>query len=308
MKQVIQQLPIFIINLPEAVKRQAFMQKQLMQHKLKGEFFKASRGKDLTRDFLSKFQIEKGTNLSNRKLSQGELGCVFSHYFLLKKIVEEKIPAVLVLEDDAILTKESTLLINNFQTLPQGWDLLNIGHRSASLLGEPFIGKKTYPLSLRYREKVTFDGVTIHLAPLTHLTYGTYAYIVTKEGAEHLLQVIEQQPILPLDHFLDANKEYLRYYGTSPSLVNHLDVYLDDNDIEQHIMSGRTNNMNTPLISNLEKLSQYSGLKKIKFMFYMNLALKDHFLSYPYNKARYLWGSFLKTKILISRPVMREES
>lgn len=303
-KSTQQQLPIFIIHLPDAKKREQFMEQQLHEHKLKGEFFNACRGEELSQKFLSKFQIKEGEDLIHRKLMGGELGCFFSNYFLLKKIVAENIPMALVLEDDAVISDEAALLINNPADLPKEWDLLNMGYRPAEMAGQPFIGKETHPLSLRCRGKFMINDKTIRLAPLAQLVYGSYAYLVTSEGAKHLLKAIDSRPIVPFDNFLYTNREYIRYYGTSPCLMSH--SHLEGSVLEQYLTKERGS------LPKVDRSSYEPLVNKLEQIAHINLgALYKPWSRYKpllsaYNKARYLRGSFLKTKKLLSKPVMRK--
>lgn len=297
-----QQIPIFIINLPEAVKRRAFMQQQLQEHKLQGEFFKASRGEDLSAEFLAKFKIPQGESVLERTLAKSELGCIFSHYFLLQKIIAEEIPAAVILEDDAKITPESVTLINNLQQIISkpnlaDWDLLHFGYWNKLETGSPFIGKAIYPASVWHNQRVILDGLNIRIGPFIDEPEGTHGYVVTLTGAKHLLSVIEQQPILPFDVFLYKYRGLLRYFATSPFLMRQS----GNQSIEQHIQLGRESEW-----GKVDPHKNAHGLNKIKLYIHKVFGDEEHPLYRFYMLIKRLKRSILKTKRVFARPVMRK--
>ncbi len=292
------QPPIFIINLPQGIKRRAILQQQLLQHKLNATFFAATDGALLTPEFWADFNIAQGEKLMSRNLAAGELGCIFSHYFLLKKIVQESIPLAVILEDDAEITEDLTCLINNLHQVPSGWDLLGIGYWNKFSTGKPFVGRKIYPLSIWHRSKVKspeLNRLNISVGALIVEVEGTHAYAVTTAGARNLLQVIEQQPILPFDIFLHKNKSLLRHFAITPPLC----WQNSSPGIEQHITTTR------------ERTTRKSvrvppqGLEKIKAMLSF-LESKEHPLNGFYYALRNLRSSIIKTKKVLMPPVMRK--
>lgn len=295
------QLPIFIINLPEGVKRRAFMQEQMKEHNLKAEFFKATKGEDLSSEFLSKFKVQQGGKLLGRDLAKSELGCIFSHYFLLKQIVAEKLPMAVILEDDAKITPKSVTLINNLASVvgnPESanWDLLHFGYWSRVKSGAPFIGKKIYPLSIWQNKKLNFDGLSIYIGPLIDEAEGTHAYVVTLQGARNLLEAIERLPILPFDFFLYKNREHLSYFVTTPALMQQS----GNKNIEQHINIERE--------SERGKFDPYKSANKIdktKLYIHKIFDKQGHPLYRLYLGLKYLKRSLIKTTKVISRPITR---
>ena len=292
------QPPVFIINLPQGTKRRALLQPQLLQHKLNATFFTATDRASLMPEFLANFKIAQGEQLLFRKLAIGELGCIFSHYSLLKKIVQESIPLTVILEDDVAITEDLTCLINNLHQVPSGWDLLRIGYWNKYIPGNSFVGKKIYPLGIWHSSKVKsheLKGLNIYVGPLIDEVEGTHAYAVTTEGAQNLLQVIEQQPILPFDIFLNNNKSLLRHYGIAPSLCRQN----NSQDIEQHITQERSREFDTSAPAPLR------GLEKTRAMFSF-LESKEHPLYGFYHTIRNLRRSIIKTKKILMPPVMRK--
>lgn len=89
----------------------------------------------------------------NRRPLGGELGCVASHLNCLKYMIENDIPEMLVLEDDAILVENFLNILNNcYNDLPKDYDFLTnieelvigdhcINTTEPILIGSQFISK-----------------------------------------------------------------------------------------------------------------------------------------------------------------------
>ena len=204
----------------------------------------------------------------------------------------------MILEDDAEITEDLTCLINNLHQVPSGWDLLSIGYWDMYSTGKPFVGRKIYPLSIWHRSKVKspeLNRLNISVAPLIDEVEGTHAYAVTTAGARNLLQVIEQQPILPFDIFLHKNKSLLRHFGVTPCLC----WQNRSPGIEQHITTTRerVKRKNAPAAP--------QGLDKIIAMLSF-LESKEHPLNGFYYALRYLRCSIINTKKVLMPPVMRK--
>jgi glycosyl transferase family 25 len=94
-------MKIFIINLAEDVERRNFIRRQLEDFGLEYAFFPAIRGASLTPQERKIFYDRKKALLyRSRDLTNTDIGCSLSHVMIYRKMVQEKIPLALVLEDD----------------------------------------------------------------------------------------------------------------------------------------------------------------------------------------------------------------
>lgn len=284
-KPAAQQLPIYILNLPEGVKRRAFMQKQLQEHKLKAEFFKATKGEDLSPEFISKFKLKKFMYKS-----KGDLGCTFSHYFLLKKIIQEKIPMAMVFEDDAIIDERVTEVIRNVGKIPIGWDVLMLGYTQIKYLGATF---GIYPLSIWHNKKINFTGFQVRYGCLIDSVWGAHAFLITYEGARKVAKFMERAEIIPYDVFLQTKDGPFKLYGLAPSLSQQLYAYGDV--IESHSAQYR------PISS------PKSFTNKIKAILYNSLGNKESPFHRLFHTARYLRLSIIKLIRIFRIPVIRKD-
>ncbi len=232
-----QQIPVLVISLAQASKRRKFMREQMERQKIDYEFFDAVDGDKLSHAYISKFKIKEGEQYIRRSLSQGEIGCVFSHLHVYEKMLAENIEKLIVLEDDAKLNDDFIALINNLSSSPLQWDLAYIGY-SSDLKTPPFFGKNIYPLSL-WESRVlpipaSATSTKYRIGPYLLNLWGTYAYAITKKGAEQLISKIKSAPLLPADDRLVISGIKQRF-AIAPITVKHW----EGDGIEQHITPDR---------------------------------------------------------------------
>ena len=232
-----QQISVLVISLAQASKRRKFIREQMAKLKIDYAFFDAVDGNKLSHVYVNRFKIKKGEQCLGRPLSKGELGCTFSHLHVYKKMLTENIERLVVLEDDIIINNDFAVLLNNLNYASMQWDLLHLGY-SITLEGTPFFGKNIYPLSL-WKNRILPIPPSVTSAkyrigtPIVSLS-GSYAYAITKKGAEQLIQQIKNNPVIPSDVRLEINSIKQRF-AITPIPVKQL----DGDSIEQHIIPGR---------------------------------------------------------------------
>ncbi|WP_213217694.1 glycosyltransferase family 25 protein [Roseibium polysiphoniae] len=111
---------------------------------------------------------------SGYELSKGELACYSSHYAVWRKVVEEKIPQAVILEDDAIVDWEFLRVLLSKDLSVDGIDYLKLCNTrpvSFKILQEPFLG----------RCLIRFSG----------FAFGAVAYFLTAKGAGVLVDRLQ---------------------------------------------------------------------------------------------------------------------
>jgi len=105
-------MKIFVINLKTSVQRRQIMEKQLAKLNIPYEFFEAVKGADVPQEDIPKYYNMEYYNARPSYFTPGLMGCTMSHYFLYKKIAEEKVDVAIILEDDMVLNAnfEETVL------------------------------------------------------------------------------------------------------------------------------------------------------------------------------------------------------
>lgn len=142
------------------------------------------------RDWWDKGKWEGGRG-KMIKMSPGEVGCVLSHYFVWKRIVEERIPVAMVLEDDAINTEDNLLSVirKEISHLPKNWDIFLLG-----------FWMHTGDLGIR---------INPHIYKVKEFAL-THSYLISLEGAKKLLNLL---PIdMPIDSWMSSQSKMINIY------------------------------------------------------------------------------------------------
>lgn len=101
---MIEYFPTFVINLDDEFLRRESISQQLDKINAQYNIFSAVNGNAMTNDELNDVYSESGAILrQSRPLTPSEIGCALSHIRVYEKIIENKIDAALIIEDDAIL-------------------------------------------------------------------------------------------------------------------------------------------------------------------------------------------------------------
>ena len=183
-------IPIFIINLKQDAQKKKQMQIQLDKLGLKAEFVEAVDGRKLGEDEKNKvYDHQKTIRAIGRELTNGEIGCALSHQKIYKKLVEQKIPYAVILEDDAILCNDFKTIVENIIRKTQQFDIVLLGHNA---------NIKQYILPYTFWGYKKIIGKYFLFRPTTWC-YGTYGYIISCLGAEKLMQ--NSKIFLPADHY-----------------------------------------------------------------------------------------------------------
>ena len=131
------ELPVFVISLARAEGRRAAMRARLDKLGADYEIVDAVDGAQLTpadygdnilrRDkFRRKFGVE---------MTDGEIGCYLSHYRLWQRMVAEKIPSAIVLEDDTDWDDDLPAVAEDIDNLDWSWGVVLLSGRKRKMRG-----------------------------------------------------------------------------------------------------------------------------------------------------------------------------
>jgi glycosyl transferase family 25 len=129
-----------------------------------------------------------------RALTRGEVGCLESHLMVLHRIVRDKTPLACVLEDDIRFSDDCPEVLQTLtRRLAAGdrepWDVLLLGHHSTRRSPQAGVVTSWWSSPLTARRRI---------ARVTEFPMGAYAYVVTRRGAEQLLELA--RPLrMPMD-------------------------------------------------------------------------------------------------------------
>jgi glycosyl transferase, family 25 len=156
---------IFLINLDRSPARLQFMSAQAAQHGLTFERIRAVDGLTEIPTWL-KGQFDAASGMSD-----GEIGCYASHLGICALIKEQKIPAAIVLEDDALLDPDFAETCQSaIASAPAGWDIIHLSTQ---------FKRQHYPISP--------FGNGRSLVRYTRLPSNSAAYAISAAGAAKLL-------------------------------------------------------------------------------------------------------------------------
>ena len=222
----LQEIPTFIINLPQSTDRKVFMKDQCESIGICPIFIEAVNGKSISEVEISQFCNQAvAKKRLGRDLLLGEIGCALSHKKIYQKIVDEHIAYAIIFEDDATLEKNFSIVVKSIMAAPLSWELVLLGHYKDNLKG------LKSPISLWHKQRISSKFL---LGRLVDFGFGAHGYMITLKGAKKLL--IELGEIYrPLDHYTpDSN--ILNIYALSPTVVsaqNSFETLIDDEKVRQ---------------------------------------------------------------------------
>ena len=212
----------------------------------KFEFFPAVDGANIDEHFMQQGgygvwdkwrQEDHSLHFYRREIRKGEIGCALSHINIWKRVVEENLDEVLILEDDAGFDRHFKYLLKRalkfcrWAAAENKWDLLYLGRNPMT------------PDPIQIRNFISVPG----------FSYCTHGYMVTRSGAEKLLSVGYEQDLIPVDEFLPAMfhqhiradilerfslAEPISAYAVTPNIVHQVDYTDSDTECSSSEMKG----------------------------------------------------------------------
>ncbi len=175
MTVALEQMRAVIISLGQAVKRQRLMTAQLDWPGMPGyEFLDAVDGRLLDSEQRGSLYDETAAINHKRALTAPEIGCAESHLTAYRRILEQDLPAALILEDDALLGHQFSQVLERLLPVlepdqPQVILLSHVPRYSA------WGGLRLDKLHRLYRP---------------YRAYGAHAYLITRAGAQAMLEIL----------------------------------------------------------------------------------------------------------------------
>ena len=171
---------LFIVNLERRADRRASMNAELGKQGITNYCFHAAVDGAQLVSTPELSRIFAGNDFQNRR---GILGCAMSHYGLWQKVCAENRGFMIVLEDDITLCPDFQKRLEEAVTFmmsdsSNNIDVLFLGETLADVAGRAHV-----------------DGTGAPARPLNAATHigGTFGYIITRKGAQRLLDIVVQQ-------------------------------------------------------------------------------------------------------------------
>jgi GR25 family glycosyltransferase involved in LPS biosynthesis len=194
---------VFIISLARSKDRQDEIIKELKKYNIKFSFVEGVDGWQLDLDKVGPEILDKEKNIRITKLpiAPGELGCSLSVLKVCKKVVEERLQSVLILQDDVRVIADNVHQASKlFSAVNFKWDMLYLGH-SSMFMKMPWSIKwrlfTLYPLKYFLNRKInkspkeirnTFRRPYNQYWSVAGEHNGGYAYGLSYSGAKKLTE------------------------------------------------------------------------------------------------------------------------
>ena len=183
----------------ENILRRSQITKQLDSLGLDYEIFEAVNGKSLVAfgNIDSIVNQRKATEVMNRPLTPGDIGCSLSHLYIYRKMIKNDITEACILEDDAFVATKFHSVLPLIENLPNV-ELVFLGHWSLYNDNQKLGAERAF-----FSKKIG----SFCIARVAEFPLGTHAYVIRRSAAKKLLD--RGMPVwMPAD-FLTGSAELL---------------------------------------------------------------------------------------------------
>lgn len=256
--------PVFVINMEKQEKRRLHMSGILQQFGFDFSFINATDGNRINIAKSPFYDRRKRMRYFGRDMLPAEIGCSLSHRTCFRKMLEDGLQHVLILEDDVVFEKDFPEILSKVMEHAEYWDILR------------FVGsKKLYKKGSR---KLVALNDNYHLCRLPTAPGGAHAYIINRKAALKLLEMTEKNWV-PIDTILGRCLESgLNVLSTTPA-----PLYADEKEFGSDIGQAR-----------FDKTIKLRGKDKFLFPFFRGffkfceiLEKKFVYCSYYFNDQKY---------------------
>ncbi|XP_046603252.1 glycosyltransferase 25 family member [Neodiprion virginianus] len=182
---------IYMINLLRRPERRERMRHCFKELGILAETIDAVDGRTLNESSLKEWGVrmmpEYADPYHKRPMTMGEVGCFLSHYVIWKKVVESGYDRVMVLEDDIrfepYFRQKVSFITSEVERLKIDWDLVYLGRKRLQDQEEPPVEGSRYLVLAGY-------------------SYWTLGYLLSRRGAEKLLEAKPLENMVPVDEYL----------------------------------------------------------------------------------------------------------
>jgi len=183
---------IYVVSLPDELKRRENIEFQSKKHSFKFEFVDAVNLKKSTVDELKEYISINNVGSFNRSFTKGEVGCALSHLKCYRKLLNDNVDWALVLEDDADLHRFNTEVIEKIVSYISDLDI------DVVILGYSKLSKSDEHMFYKFEPIKSFlkDDTFCLGSPWRNWTCGTVSYLISKTGAQKMLNYFSDGKIV----------------------------------------------------------------------------------------------------------------
>lgn len=206
---------IFVLNLRRSKERWADMRAKLGRMGLSAHRLEGVDGSEMSSEVIR----QSSTSMCAAFCTPATIGCFLSHRNAWRQVVERGLSSALILEDDAEFGPGFRDVIEHVsRELPDDFDLVLLGcfqycnprdSITAFESGWASVLSQGWPdRAVRYSEHLSIPG----------FTSGLHAYVLSKKGAERLLERFEKASF-HVDIALSLDRGDLQVYSANPPVV-----------------------------------------------------------------------------------------
>ena len=202
------QITCFVVNLATAVERRRAMETLLSRHGIRPTWFDAVDGRVMSDEAIARCFDARRADIAYGPMSRGEIGTSLSHLEIYRRMVEQRIPCAVILEDDVLLADDFRALL-----APDGAQSL----AAAFAPDDPVMVQLTH-VARGYRRGAIPMGSRQIVRPHGGV-WLTSGYFLTLAAARNLLRAM--YPVwMVADHWRYFEREgLLRLYALTPNAV-----------------------------------------------------------------------------------------
>lgn len=206
---------VFVISLDRATERREYMRNLVSDLGFNATIISAIDGKNLRPEQRARYKSERARRVYGCEMSDNEIACYLSHLSIYSKMVERRIDAALILEDDISCVSNLKSIVEDVLKLPESsWQVVRL-QSSKTVVSHPRdargIGEHLTQIGERdiFRLKVS--------------VLGGCAYLIRLGAARAMLRRGEHID-MPIDQTLD------RYWenGIVPYVLRPMPVWHED--------------------------------------------------------------------------------
>ena len=217
----------FVINLDRRSDRWEMFKKNSKDY----ERFSAVDGKEIK----NSIQLQQIFENNDYHMRRGMVGCLLSHVKLYIQLINQsEYDYYMILEDDVEFTPNFEEKYNNMLNKVSDWDFIFLGHHIRD--------KEKQKDELNKQEQPIATKRDVYWSFLNSLG-GTGGYIITRNGAEKLLDFINSTGSTNgIDTLIQKSANMLNIYYPNPHLI-FTDCYRGDNTIDTDIQYDHSNDL-----------------------------------------------------------------
>ena len=168
----------FAINLKSATTRRQSLEKELKKSGLHVEFVEAVNGSELTQKDIATLCDEDAIRRSPQWLTPGAIGCALSHLAIYRKIVSDKLPYALIIEDDVEFSEGIAARLQELEAQIQQEEVIMLYYQS----WKPLILKSAS------RRKIGTGAHALYAPANENQPITTGAYIISRAAAKRMAE------------------------------------------------------------------------------------------------------------------------